>query len=149
MAEQKSIPPDLAAAFFEAVRQYLLWASAGDHSGNGGRQHRLFLALLLPNTHFARMRLAPPPLQILWRLIGPAQTNTRGPGPRRAYAAGGRRLGERLIVRFFAFGRRPNGQWKLFDYRRLAGRCHPAVKSSALYSPMDRVDPCDRFGFFH
>jgi len=65
MAEQKSIPPDLAAAFFEAVRQYLLWASAGDHSGNGGRQHRLFLALLLPNTHFARMRLAPPPLQIL------------------------------------------------------------------------------------
>ena len=26
MAEQKSIPPDLAAAFFDAVRQYLLWA---------------------------------------------------------------------------------------------------------------------------
>ena len=26
MPEQKSIPPDLAAAFFDAVRQYLLWA---------------------------------------------------------------------------------------------------------------------------
>ena len=28
MAERRSIPPDLAAAFFDAVRQYLLWAFA-------------------------------------------------------------------------------------------------------------------------
>jgi len=31
----------------------------------GWLSHRLLLALLLPNTHFARMRLAPSPLQIL------------------------------------------------------------------------------------
>ena len=28
MAERRSIPPDMAAAFFDAVRQYLLWAFA-------------------------------------------------------------------------------------------------------------------------
>ena len=34
MPEQKSIPPDLAVAFFDAVRQYLLWARpAADHQG--------------------------------------------------------------------------------------------------------------------